>query len=132
MRRREWLRSVASAAVLLAATGCANGSKKSGADVAEGTGTSGDVRAALPDGVVSRRFGSAKVTWIRDNEEGQMRANQMFVGADSTRIAQWAPEGGVPTAIAAYLVEVLVVSRAPFCRCFFFFFKQKTAYEIVR
>ena len=110
MRRREWLRSVASAAVLLAATGCANGSKKSGADVAsdaaEGSGTSGDVRAALPDGVVSRRFGSAKVTWIRDNEEGQMRANQMFVGADSTRIAQWAPEGGVPTAIAAYLVEV--------------------------
>lgn len=107
MRRREWIRGVASAAVLLAATGCANGNKRSSNSNAPAEAKDAAPAAnTLPDGVVSRQFGQAKVTWIRDNEPGQIRANQMFVGADSTQIARWAPDGGVPTATAAYLIEV--------------------------
>lgn len=103
MKRREWLRNVASASLLFAMTGCANGNKQTEAsEVKTETPVAG---VKTQTGVTTREFGQAKVTWIRDNAKERIMNNSLFVGADSTKINEWSPQGGAPASVSVVLVE---------------------------
>lgn len=104
MKRREWLRNVASASLLFAMTGCANGNKQTGAgDQAKAETPAAGV--TTQGGVTTKQFGQAKVTWIRDNAKDRVMSNSIFVGADSTKINEWSPQGGAPASVSVVLVE---------------------------
>lgn len=104
MKRREWLRNVASASLLFAMTGCANGNKQTGAgDQAKAEAPAAEV--TTQGGVTTKQFGQAKVTWIRDNAKDRVMSNSIFVGADSTKINEWSPQGGAPASVSVVLIE---------------------------